>query len=67
MDLNDIAFAYHALFIVIITGIQCLYYPRGKNKVGRKVWAFVIIVWFYVITMLILEKVYFFIFLILSF
>lgn len=30
----DLFFAYHALFICIVLGIQACIYPRGKNKLS---------------------------------
>jgi cystinosin len=37
VDLNDVLFAYHALFAVIVTSLQCCYYPRKGNQVS--LWA----------------------------
>ena len=60
VDLNDLCFAYHAIFIVNLTSIQCIIYPRGKNKVGYEILALISIMWVIAIAMLIINKVFFY-------
>jgi len=43
--IQDLLFALHALTIVLLTGIQCLIYPRGKNKVSGVVWGLLMFYW----------------------
>lgn len=31
----DLIYVYHAMFCVIIEGLQSLYYPKGKNKISK--------------------------------
>ena len=58
VDLNDLCFAYHAIFIVILTSIQCIIYPRGKNKVGKEILLLISLLWVVAITMLYKNKVF---------
>jgi hypothetical protein len=57
VDINDLCFAYHAIFIVLVTGVQCIIYPKGKNQVGKEVKWFLAIVWTVAIVLLVLDKV----------
>ena len=57
VDLSDIAFGYHALFIISITGVQCIIYPWGKNKVGNVTWLFTAVLFGVAIFMILMEKV----------
>ncbi len=44
VQLNDVVFSLHALFLTILTCIQAVVYERGPQKVRTWVWAFVSIV-----------------------
>jgi hypothetical protein len=34
VDLNDLLFVFHALFITTVTAIQAVIYPKGRNKIS---------------------------------
>ena len=41
----DLIYAYHAMFCVVIEGIQSIIYPRGKNKISKFTIFFCIFLW----------------------
>lgn len=45
VDLNDVFFAYHALFATIICVSQIIIYPRGNNKVHAPTIVLLIAMW----------------------
>lgn len=49
VDLNDVIFAYHALFATLICITQIAIYPRGKNKLHTPTAAMLILMWTFVL------------------
>jgi cystinosin len=49
VDLNDLIFAYHALFITILTVGQAFYYPQGKNKIMKVTIVYLCALWLFCI------------------
>lgn len=45
VDLNDIIFAYHALFATGLTVVQIMIYPSKNNKIHTYTIIFLILVW----------------------
>lgn len=45
VEIQDLLFAIHAFIMVCCCGVQCLYYPRGKNKVSNIAWGLVVFYW----------------------
>jgi len=45
VEIQDLLFAVHAFIMVCCCGIQCLIYPRGKNKVSIIGWILVVFYW----------------------
>lgn len=57
VDLNDVIFAYHALFATLLCVIQAFMYPAGKNRIHRPTIILLICMWISVIVWLILTLV----------
>ena len=57
VDLNDLFFAYHALFITILTVVQSFIYPRGKNKISNITIGYLTVLWAFAICYTILTHV----------
>jgi cystinosin len=49
VDLNDLLFAYHAIFITLLTAIQACIYPRGQNRIMKKTIVYLIAMWVFCI------------------
>lgn len=45
VDLNDLLFAYHGLFITFLTASQVFIYPRGLNTIMKKTIILLILMW----------------------
>lgn len=45
IDLQDVAFAWHGVFVCIIFNIQSLIYPRGNNKISIFAICFTVFAW----------------------
>jgi len=46
VEIQDLLFAVHAFTLTCLTGIQCLKYPRGKNKVSKTTWILFAFYWY---------------------
>lgn len=49
VDLNDVIFAYHALFATLICIFQIVIYPSGKNKIHLPTIGLLLLMWTFVI------------------
>jgi cystinosin len=49
VDLNDVLFAYHALFATLICITQISMYPGGKNKIHAPTIGLLILMWTFVL------------------
>jgi hypothetical protein len=49
VDLNDVLFAYHALFATFICISQIAIYPRGKNRIHAPTIVLLLVMWTFVI------------------
>lgn len=49
VDLNDVFFAYHALFATLVCVSQIMIYPRGQNKVHAPTIAMLVCMWGFLI------------------
>jgi len=49
VDLNDVLFSYHAIFITLLTVVQAFIYPQGKNRLMKKTVVLLIAMWLFCI------------------
>ena len=49
VDLNDVFFAYHALFATLVCVSQIILYPNGKNKLHPPTIMLLIFIWSFLI------------------
>jgi len=45
IQIQDLLFAVHAFILTCITGIQCLIYPKGNNRVAKITWGLFVFYW----------------------
>jgi cystinosin len=57
VDLNDLLFAYHALFATLVTLSQVLYFPKKQNKIHAVTICYLLALWLFVIVYTILTDV----------
>lgn len=48
VDLNDVVFAYHALFATLICVSQTCFFPHGSNIIHRPTFILLILMWGFV-------------------
>ncbi len=53
----DLFFAYHALFICLVLGIQACIYPKGKNRLSKYTVWFLSLLWLVILAEVILTVV----------
>jgi hypothetical protein len=59
VDLNDLLFAYHALFATLLTLTQVMFFPKKNNKVHAITLCYLILLWSFCIVYAILTQVFF--------
>jgi hypothetical protein len=59
VDLNDVFFAYHALFATLICCIQISMYPKGRNKIHAPTVILLLVMWSFIIVWSTLTMVFF--------
>jgi len=57
VDLNDLLFAYHAIFATLLTLSQVLFFPRNQNKVHTPTIIYLVAMWTFLIVWSILVDV----------
>lgn len=57
VDLNDLLFAYHALFATLLTLSQVIYFPKKDNKIHGITIFYLLLLWTFVIVYAILTEV----------
>jgi len=45
VEIQDLLFAVHAFIMVCVCGVQCLIYPRGKNKISMAAMCLAVVYW----------------------
>jgi len=58
VDLNDLLFAYHALFATLLTLSQVLYFPKKHNKIHAITICYLLALWIFIIVYTVLTEVY---------
>lgn len=49
VDLNDVFFAYHALFATLVCIAQISMYPKGKNRIHAPTITLLLLMWSFII------------------
>lgn len=57
VDLNDLLFAYHALFATLLTLSQVIFFPKKQNKLHGATLCYLLLLWSFVIVWSILTQV----------
>lgn len=57
VDLNDLLFAYHALFATLLTLSQVLFFPKKHNKLHGVTILYLLLLWTFVVVFAILTQV----------
>ena len=57
VDLNDILFAYHAIFATLLTLTQVCCFPKKNNKIHAPTVVYIILMWVFLIVWTILTDV----------
>ena len=58
VDLNDLLFAYHALFATLLTLTQVMFFPKKNNRVHAITLCYLILLWSFCIVYAILTQVF---------
>lgn len=57
VDLNDLLFAYHALFATFLTLAQVLFFPKKQNKIHAVTVFYLLLLWTFVVVYAVLTQV----------
>jgi cystinosin len=60
VDLNDLLFAYHAIFATLLTLSQILFFPKKQNKVHAPTIIYLVAMWTFLIVWSVLVDVFMF-------
>ena len=59
VDLNDLLFAYHAIFATLLTLSQILFFPKKQNKVHAPTIIYLVAMWTFLIVWSVLVDVFY--------